>query len=187
MPEINRLSTLEEIKPSDLMVFYSVGNSDSRKATVSALQAYLQDAQGGKYVEKFTTQRANPTANNFTLISKNNNSNKWLILTPSQDYQDGSIIFPESFNLLDGQEIIISSSKNLQSLSIISDGAIVQSQPLILKPFESIKYKYDIAIKEWKLISSSFTGSLKNGVSGQFTTVDGKTITIDNGIVVSIV
>jgi hypothetical protein len=150
MAQINEYPTANPIQASDLLALFSTGNSDTRKASISALQAYLQDNltfNDGK--EAFTTQYSAPSATGFSVQITDGANNIWLVLTPDATYATGTIILPTSTNATDKQEVLVNCTEIVTTLTINGNGATVVGGPTTLAANDSFKLKFDATLSRW--------------------------------------
>ena len=147
MAQINQYPTANPLTGGDLLVLFSNSNSDSRKASLSALQAYLQanlTFDGGK--QAFTTQYFAPSATDFNAQITDGSDNIWLILTPDATYAAGTITLPTSTNVVDKQEVLINCTEIVTTLTVDGNGATVIGAPATLAANDTFKLKFDATL-----------------------------------------
>ena len=106
MTDINQLSSADTLTAGDLLPIWRTNNSDTRKTSLTALQAYMQSALTFS-AGQFVVQYASPSATGFTVALLANTNNQWLILTPLAAYAAGTITFPLLSTVTDNQEVLI--------------------------------------------------------------------------------
>jgi hypothetical protein len=145
MADINRYSTADTLSLSDLFVLWSTVNGDTRKASFSALQSLL--VPGGT---SSATEYAAPTATGFTAtIAQTGGNDVWLVLTPAAGYAAGTIVLPSAANSVHGQDVVVSCSQSVGSLTVSSSGASVAGAPTALSANGFFRLRYESVTKSW--------------------------------------
>ena len=146
--EINELSTLNTISGGDLLVIYSVNNSDARKISITSLMNYMQSnlIVG---MPQYTTQYSAPSATAFSVSITDNGSNIHLILTPTAGFADGTIVLPLLANCTDKQMIMVNCTQAITTLAITPNGSTVTGAPTTLAANEYFTLKFDALTSTW--------------------------------------
>lgn len=153
--QINQLSSVDQLKAGDLLAIFSSSNSDTRKASLSALTAYLEENLNlDDKKDAVTTQYSSPNTTGFTVTINDgnvaNNSNAWMIITPNAVYADLTIKLPLYTDLVDKQEVLINCTQDVTTLTIDKNGADdVKGLPSGLSANDTFKLKYDKPFKIW--------------------------------------
>jgi hypothetical protein len=147
MTSINKLSSLDQLSPGDLLAVWATNNGDTRKASVNLLTTYLQDALSLPGV--LTTQYAAPSASGFTVTVAN--SNTWLLLTPTGTFAAGAIVLPSAAT--DKSEVNVSCTQIVTSLSVSAGGTTVTGAPTTLAANGFFTMRYDAATSAWYRVS----------------------------------
>ena len=153
MTDINQLSTSDTLTAGDLLPIWRANNSDTRKTSLTTLQAYMQanltfpSVAAG--VSQFVVQYAAPVATSFTVTLLNNSNNQWLILSPTGGFAAGTITFPLLANLADNQEILIVSTQAVTALTISGNGATVSGAPAGISANAGLRFKYNALGSIW--------------------------------------
>ena len=147
-----RLSSTDKINAGDILSLYKQTAGDWRGTAVSLLQAYLQAnltfPTGG--VVDFTKQYFAPGVTGFTAVITNGGGNYWLILAPSMTFAAGAITLPAVANLVDNQEVMVTCSTQVTTLTINLNGAsAIQNGPVSLAAGDFFKLKYDASGLTW--------------------------------------
>ena len=119
MANINQLSQLTTVSAGDLLPVYSQNNGDARKLAISALLTYFQQQFASP---TFATQAATPTTG-FSIAVQQVSSNTWLLLTPAGTLATGTITLTLNSVTPDGQELLVSSTQVITTLSVSLNGA----------------------------------------------------------------
>lgn len=153
MADINQLSSTDTLSAGDLVPIWKTNNGDTRKTSMTTLQAYMQNnltfpsvAAG---VSQFVVQYAAPVATGFTVTLPNNSNNQWLILSPTGGFAAGTITFPLLANLADNQEILIVSTQAVTALTISGNGATVSGAPAGISANAGLRFKYNALGSIW--------------------------------------
>ena len=159
MTDINQLSTSDTLTAGDLLPIWRANNSDTRKTSLTTLQAYMQ-ANLSFGASQFVVQYAAPSATGFTTTLLNNTTNQWLILTPLAGYAAGTITFPLSTTITDNQEILIFSTQAVTTLTLAGNGASIVGAPAGIVQNGAMRFKYNSLVSTWYVIDA-------NNASGQ--------------------
>ena len=169
MTDINQLSTSDTLTAGDLLPIWRANNSDTRKTSLTTLQAYMQ-ANLTFSAGQFVVQYAAPAATSFTVTLLSNTNNQWLILTPLAAYAAGTITFPLLSTVTDNQEIIIFSTQAVTTLTLSGNGATIVGAPTGISQNGAIRFKYNSLATSWYVIDSTDTsGQAFLGTAQTFT------------------
>jgi hypothetical protein len=161
MPTINQLASLNQLSGSDQIPVYSASNGDARRASVSTLLAYIEQAWMSPAFERVT---ASPTLAGFTLALPTTASSLFVLLTPTGTMATGTIVLPAAASAADGQEIVLYSSQEVTALSFTLNGATaLNGAPTGLPADGSITLRYDVLSVAWYVISKPSTLGVTNG------------------------
>lgn len=145
MTDINRYSTASPLSLSDLFVLWSSENSDTRKASLSALRDLL--LPGGV---TDATEYAAPSATGFTVtIAETNGRDVWAVLTPAAGYAAGTVVLPSASNSTHGQEVAVTCSQSVGTLTVTCSGGSVAGAPASLSANGFFVLKYESVTKSW--------------------------------------
>lgn len=168
MADINQLSAVDTLNAGDLLPIWKTNNGDTRKAAMSVLQAYMQNNltfPSASGIAQFVPQYASPVATGFTVTLTSNSDNRWLILTPLAGYAAGTIVFPALANLVDNQEIIITSTQSITALTINANGATIIGAPATVAQYGSFRFKYNALGGIWYRLDEDSPGFSAFGLS----------------------
>jgi hypothetical protein len=156
MSSINQLSSISSLSAGDLLAFWDASNSDSRKASLTTLMAFLQanlTFTSGLYFGAYTTQYAAPSATGFSVTitdGSSDNTNVHLILTPVAGYAAGTIVLPAVASCVDAQEVLVNCTQAVTTLTINGNGATaVTGEPTTLAANDYFRLKFDLPTKTW--------------------------------------
>jgi hypothetical protein len=158
--DINQLSTSDTLTAGDLLPIWRANNSDTRKTSLTTLQAYMQANLSFPTVgqSQFVVQYAAPVATGFTVTLPSNSNNQWLIMSPVGAYATGTITFPPLANLADNQEILIVSSQAVTTLTLSGNGATVSGAPTGINANGTLRFKYNALGSVWYRIEDTTFG-----------------------------
>lgn len=156
MTDINQLSTADTLTAGDLLPIWRTNNSDTRKTSLTALQAFMQ-ANLTFSAGQFVVQYAAPAATSFTVALLANTDNQWLILTPLAAYAAGTITFPLSSSVADNQEILIFSTQAVTTLTLSGNGATIVGAPTGISQNGALRFKFNALASTWYVIGSTNT------------------------------
>lgn len=153
MSNINQLTAQDQLSAGDLLPIWSGSNGDSRRVSLSTLAAFIQsqlDTVGGLVTQYFA-----PNATGFTAAVNPpvQGSSVWLELTPLAAYAAGTVLLPVSTLLLDGQELLVTSTQAITTLTHTGNGAVVNGAPATLAANGFYKLRYDKVLNTWQRIA----------------------------------
>ena len=161
MPTINQLASLNQLSGSDQIPVYSASNGDARRASVSTLLSYIEQAWMSPAFQRVT---ASPTLAGFTLALPTTASSLFVLLTPTGTMATGTIVLPAAASAADGQEIVLYSSQEVTALSFTLNGATaLNGAPTGIPADGSITLRYDVLSVAWYVISKPSTLGVTNG------------------------
>ena len=159
MADINQLSSTDTLNAGDLVPIWKTNNGDTRKTSLTTLQAYMQANLSFSTVgqTQFVVQYAAPVATGFTVALLANTNNQWLILTPLAGYAAGTITFPLMSAVADNQEIIIFSTQAVTTLTLSGNGASIVGAPAGISQNGAVRFKFNSVASTWYVIGSTDT------------------------------
>lgn len=148
MTTINMLSQLDTVSSGDQVPIFSTSQGDTRKASISALatamQSILTTSDDG-----FTPQYFAPTATGFSVNINDANYNTWLILTPTATFANGTIKLPTSTIAIHNQELLITTTQTITTLTINTNGASAVGLPATLAAGGFFRIKFEGVADVW--------------------------------------
>jgi hypothetical protein len=167
--DINQLSTSDTLTAGDLLPIWRANNSDTRKTSLTTLQAYMQanltfpSATGQT---QFVVQYAAPVATGFTVTLVSTSNNQWLIMSPLATYATGTITFPPVASCVDNQEILIYSTQIVTTLTLSGNGATIAGSPGFITAGGALRFKYNALGSVWYRIGLVSTPRTVTGSTG---------------------
>lgn len=155
MPTINQLASLNQLSGSDQIPVYSASNGDARRASVSTLLSYIEQAWASPTFQRVT---ASPTLSGFTFALPATANSLFVLLTPTGPMATGTIVLPAAASAADGQEIVLYSSQPVTALAFALNGATaLNGAPTGIPADGSITLRYDAPSVAWWTISKPST------------------------------
>jgi hypothetical protein len=144
--QLSQINTVNDLSLSDLIIIFTNANGDSRKSSINTLLE--------KFREEFTRpdfdDTINSPINGFSISLNTTGKNEWLILTPASTLATGTIVFPTVAESSDGQEILITCSQDVTSLTIDpSDASGFFGAPTTIQTNQPIHFRYKKTLKSW--------------------------------------
>lgn len=129
--------------------FYDPTNGQDRRSSVSQLteviQASLTTSSG------FITQYSAPSATGFsvTLAPVTDGASVYLLLTPAAGYAAGTIVMPAVAASVHGQEVLVSSTQAVTTLTVSGNGATLNGAPTALTANAFFRLRFDGVFSAW--------------------------------------
>lgn len=154
MTTINKLTRTDTVSAGDVVPVYVQNQGDARGAAMSVILAYIQaglEISGSDFIMQY----AIPTLNGFSVQVTDSAQNTHLILAPTGTFATGTIILPNVANLISGQQIMVTATQSVGTLTINPNGASVIGQPTTLGINDTFILKYDKDSTLWYTIGHS--------------------------------
>jgi hypothetical protein len=151
MSSIDKLSRVQstDLNGGDLLALFSslIGNDCALplSAFVTWLQTQLTPA--GAY----ETQYAAPNATGFAVAINptNQGGSVYLLLTPAAGYAAGTITLPLQAYCSDEQEVLVSCTQAVTTLTVSGNGSTVNGAPTTLAANGFFRLRFDGVLKAW--------------------------------------
>lgn len=147
MPQINQLSSTDEVQPGDQVPVYSAANGDARKASLTLLKTFFQE--GVTAADDKITQYAAPSATAFSIQVNNDSDSVWLVLTPTAGFAAGTLVLPAVANCVDRQEVLVNCTQAVTTLTVSGNGATVTGAPTTLVANGFFRLRFTAVTKTW--------------------------------------
>ena len=144
MTDINQLTSVASVVDGDLIPVWSTSNGGTRKASMSAVLAYIQDGIDTTS-DGFGTQFAAPSATGFTVTV--NDGAIWLVLTPVAGYAAGTITLPAT--PADGDEFLCNCTQSVTTLTVDGNGNTVTGAPTTLAANDFFRLRFEGVTGVW--------------------------------------
>jgi hypothetical protein len=149
MTTINFLSTAAPLSPADQVPVYSSANGDARKTSLTALAALLQTliAPGDDRATQYASPNA--TAFNVQIAPPLDGGSVWLLLTPTGAFAAGTITLPAQALCADRQELLVSCTQAVTTLTVAGNGSTVNGAPTTLAANAFFRLRFDGVNRAW--------------------------------------
>jgi hypothetical protein len=143
---INQLALLQNVSSGDQLAVYSSVNGDARRLSIASLLSYFQQTFASP---EFATQLVVPTTG-FNIAITQNGNNAWLLMQPTGTLATGTITLPLNTVASDGQEVLVTSTQIITSLSISLNGAsAVNGAPTTMAANTFFKLRFYQPTNSW--------------------------------------
>lgn len=149
MPTINQLSQVDSVTGSDLTIIYSSSNGDARSAALNTLLTFFQSQLTED--DGFQTQYSAPNASGFsvTIAPVVSGGDVYLLLTPTGAFAAGTIVLPAQAACVDGQQVLVSCTQAVTTLTVSGNGSTVNGAPTTLAANAFFRLRFDGVFKSW--------------------------------------
>lgn len=97
---------------------------------------------------EFSRSTQAPTTG-FSITFTQDESNQWLVLNPSGSLASGTVTLISPVSATDKQEVMISTTKQISSITIAGNGGTVYGSPSVLAAESTYLFKYDSSLTAW--------------------------------------
>lgn len=157
---INQLSTASSLSSGDQIVVYSSANGDARKSSLNSILSLFQSLFTNP---EFEAQIFTPTSGQ-TIALTASSSNIWAVLNPTTALASLTVVFPAVSGVADGQEIIVSCSEQIDSLTLSGNGAdIVGTVSGVPTGGFGGRWRYNEQLGSWYIVSLGTNGNINVG------------------------
>lgn len=154
MPTINQLASTDTLSASDQFPVYSAANGDARKASGTALLAFVEANFASP---DYTTVLVAPTVSGFVQPIGNTSDNVWLIINAATDLAAGTVQLPPASSAIDGQQVLVTTQNAITTLTVTSSGATVSGAPTGLADAAFFAMRYSASMTTWYCVAMVLT------------------------------
>lgn len=152
MPPINQLPLLAQLSGGDNIPVYSPVNGDARRVSITSLIEYFQ----ANFADPdYLTIINAPTNSGFNIQLGAQTQSVFLILNPSGTFVAGTITLPPVASCFDGQEIVVSCSQVINTLTITPNGATVIGAPNAFSAGGFFSLRFNVLQASWFTTSAN--------------------------------
>jgi hypothetical protein len=146
----NSLTTLNPITGAESIPTFAGGRATPLYVTITALMAYFRATfTSPAFVPTITTP-----GDGFTLNLPLNSNNQWVLLRPTGALATGAIVLPSSTYLIDGQEILVTTTLQITSFTVNGNGATaVYGAPSVLAAEDKFTLRYNALTTSWYCVA----------------------------------
>lgn len=143
---INALNTGTPANDSQIP-FFDTTNGQDRKASLAEVAAVLLASQ----VAAEITQYAAPNATGFgvQIVPGVDGGSVYLLLTPAAGYAAGTITLPAVALCQDGQQVRVSCTQAVTTLTVAGNGATVNGAPAALTANSFLTLRFNGVLSSW--------------------------------------
>jgi hypothetical protein len=147
MSSIDKLSKVTTLSASDLLAAWSGSVGNDVAITLATLLAYLQPLLTASGL--YTTQYSAPAATGFSvaIAPPTTGASVLLLLTPAAGYAAGTITLPAQASCIDGQEVLVSCTQSVTTLTVAGNGSTVNGAPTTLAANGFFRLRFDGVFK----------------------------------------
>lgn len=154
MTTINRLTRTDTVSAGDVVPVYVQNQGDARGASLSLIAQFVLSTIQLTGTD-FVTQYATPVATGFSVQISNTSANTHLILAPTGSFATGTLVLPVLANVIEGQQIMVTTLQPVAALTISPNGAVAIGAPTALVAFQTFTLKFDSSSFTWYMITNS--------------------------------
>jgi len=149
MSTINQLSAIDTASNGDLLAVYDTSNGDARKMSFSTLLTWIKN----NFVDPTPSTTYATPADGFSITMTQDGTSAWLLLNPTTAIATGTIVLPAGGTAgvaVDGQEITITTTKQIAALTININGATaIYGEPTVVGAENGFKIRYNAQTTSW--------------------------------------
>lgn len=143
-----RLNETDALGVGDQFVLYKGNCTDFRSIPQDVIMEWILSNLPDTKPIAAVIQLFNPNAD-FNVLVDNNISGTYLVINPSVQITNGIITLPPILNLTDGQEVFVTSSKQITNLTISGNGAALIGMPITIGLSGFFKLRFDKTSQTW--------------------------------------
>lgn len=143
-----RLNETDALGVGDQFVLYKGNCTDFRSIPQDVIMEWILSNLPDTKPIAAVIQLFNPNAD-FNVLVDNNISGTYLVINPSVQITNGTITLPPILNLTDGQEVFVTSSKQITNLTISGNGAALIGMPITIGLSGFFKLRFDKTSQTW--------------------------------------
>lgn len=146
---IDKLTRVSTLDATDLIALFSRGSGGDASTTLATLAAFVQTLLAAPGA--MGTQYAAPAASGFnvTIVPLVSGGNVFLPLRPGGAYAAGTVTLPELSTCIDGQEVLVTSTQAITTLTVAGNGSTVLGAPTTLAANGFFKLRFDGVFDAW--------------------------------------
>ena len=146
---IQNLASTTALSSTDKLAIFSTLLGTDAAATLATLATWLQSqltASSG-----LVTQYSAPAATGFSVqvAPASTGGSVYLLLTPAAGYAAGTITLPAQASCIDCQEVLVSCTQSIGTLTIAGNGSTVTGAPTAISANGFFRLRFDGVFKAW--------------------------------------
>lgn len=150
---IRSLLLVDELDASDQVAIGSTNVGADVRVPLSVLADFIESLL--TVPTALITQYAAPNASGFTVTvaPTTDGVSMWLQLSPGGAYAAGTVAMPAQASCVDGQEVLVTSTQAITTLTVSGSGATVVGAPATLAANGFFRLRYDGVSLKWYRVS----------------------------------
>lgn len=153
MPTIDQLSSTSVLYDTDKLPLFSPTQDDTRAATLPQLAAYVQaKIEGIPDETEYNIGSGDGFAVTVLPVTIGGSVHARIALTAA--VATGTIILPGIDDRVQGQEVLVTCTKQVSALTINGNGATLSGAPTSIGPTTPFKLRFDSISTTWDKVSS---------------------------------
>lgn len=150
---IQGLPLATDLEPGDSIPVGDMSDGADSRASLSLLAAFMREQIAGAGKDQVQYEAPNGTGFAVTVAPTVAGNDVWLMLAPLAAYAGGTIILPPRATLLDGQEVLVTSTQAITALATNGNGAAaVNGAPAGMTAHGSFRLRYTAIGNAWQRI-----------------------------------
>lgn len=145
---INELSRSATLADADLVPIWQDANGDTRAVTAETIKAYVSGQTAGAPTG-YTRIVSSPAVSPFEIDIPAATGDIWLIISPSEPMAQGTVNLPAAESCVNGQEITISATFPVTSLTLDGNTAGILGEPTALSADGYFRLRFDESLETW--------------------------------------
>lgn len=149
MPTIDQLSSVTSLSSADQVPIYSGAAGTARKVSMPVLAAHLKAINEGEpdnTVYPLIGDGSSFAASAAPIVE---GANVWLQIAPATDVATGVIALPTSAMRAEGQEVLVTCTKAVTTLTVTGDDAAAYGAPVTLAAHGFFRLRFDLIAQAW--------------------------------------
>lgn len=143
-----RLNETDELNTGDQFVLFKGNCTDFRSVPQDVILSWILSNIPIVKPIAAIIQPFNPNTD-FTITIENNAVGTYLVMNPSVSITNGIITLPPMDELTDGQELLVTSSQQIENLTITGNGAALIGDPNTIAASGFFKLKFEMLSQTW--------------------------------------
>ncbi|MGX9005245.1 transcriptional regulator [Acinetobacter baumannii] len=143
-----RLNETDALGVGDQFVLYKGNCTDFRSIPQDVIMEWILSNLPDTKPIAAVIQLFNPNTD-FNVLVDNNISGTYLVINPSVQITNGIITLPPILDITDGQEVFVTSSKQITNLTIAGNGAALIGMPITIGLSGFFKLRFDKTSQTW--------------------------------------
>jgi hypothetical protein len=144
------VATASTLSTADKLRALISSTGDVREFTLQVLVDFLTEQLAVS--DNKVTQYAAPNATGFSVSVTDSSQSTWLKITPAAGYAAGTIVLPAVANCADKQEILVTCTQSVSTLTITPNGSTVYGGPTSLSANGHFTLRFDAQDSTWNRV-----------------------------------